>query len=45
LSRKKTKKAVKKIVVAEVRRVPSAFDDDMIVEPSHKGFSLACGLT
>jgi hypothetical protein len=38
LCRKKTKKAVKKIVIAEVRRVPSAFDDDMIVEPSHKGF-------
>jgi hypothetical protein len=38
LSQKKTKKAVKKIVVAEVWRVPSAFDDDMIVEPSHKGF-------
>jgi hypothetical protein len=29
---------VKKIVVAEVRRVPSAFDNDMIIEPSHKGF-------
>jgi DNA-directed RNA polymerase subunit N (RpoN/RPB10) len=38
LSRKKTKKAVKKIAIAEVRSVPSAFDDDMIVEPSHKGF-------
>jgi uncharacterized protein YktA (UPF0223 family) len=38
LSRKKIKKAVKKVAVAEVRRVPSAFDDDMIVEPSHKGF-------
>jgi hypothetical protein len=40
LSRKKIKKAVKKVVVAEVRRVPSAFDDDMIVEPSRKGFFL-----
>jgi hypothetical protein len=38
LSRKKTKKAVKKIAIAEVQRVPSTFDDDMIVEPSHKGF-------
>jgi hypothetical protein len=38
LSRKKTKKAVKKIAIAEVQRVPSAFDDDMIVEPSRKGF-------
>jgi hypothetical protein len=38
LSRKKTKKDVKKIAIAEVRRVPSAFDDDIIVEPSHKGF-------
>jgi hypothetical protein len=37
LSRKKTKKAVKKIAVAEVRRVPSAFDDDLFVEPSRKG--------
>jgi hypothetical protein len=41
LSRKKTKKAVKKIAIAEVRHVPSAFDDDMIIEPSHKGF-LSC---
>jgi hypothetical protein len=38
LSRKKTKKAVKKITISEVRRVHSAFDDDIIVEPSHKGF-------
>jgi hypothetical protein len=38
LSRKKTKKAVKKFTIAEVLRVPSAFDDDIIVEPSHKGF-------
>jgi hypothetical protein len=38
LSRKKTKKAVKKIAIAEVMRVPSAFDDDIIIEPSHKGF-------
>jgi hypothetical protein len=29
---------VKKVAIAEVRRVPSAFDDDIIVEPSHKGF-------
>jgi hypothetical protein len=39
LSRKKIKKAVKKVAVAEVRRVPSAFDDDMIIQPSHKGYS------
>jgi hypothetical protein len=38
LSRKKTKKVVKKITIAEVRRVPSDFDDDIIIEPSHKGF-------
>jgi hypothetical protein len=38
LSRKKTKKAVKKITIAEVWRVPSAFDDGIIVKPSHKGF-------
>jgi hypothetical protein len=38
LSRKKIKKAVKKIAITEVRRVPSSFDDDMIFEPSHKGF-------
>jgi hypothetical protein len=38
LSRKKTKKAVKKITIAEVWRVPSACDDDIIDEPSTKGF-------
>jgi hypothetical protein len=38
LSRKKTKKAIKKIVVAEVWHVRSTFDDDMIIKPSHKGF-------
>jgi hypothetical protein len=38
LGRKKIKTTVKKVVVAEVRRVPSAFDDDMIAEPSRKGF-------
>jgi hypothetical protein len=38
MSRKKAKKVVKKIVVAEVRRVPSAFDNDLFVEPSQKGF-------
>jgi hypothetical protein len=37
LSRKKMKKAVKKIATAEVRRVPSAFDD-IVAEPSRKGF-------
>jgi hypothetical protein len=39
MSRKKSKKSIKKIVVAEVRRVPSIFDDDVFAEPSHKGFS------
>jgi hypothetical protein len=38
LSRKKTKKAVNKITIDEVRRVPPAFDDDIIIELSHKGF-------
>jgi uncharacterized protein YktA (UPF0223 family) len=38
LSRKKTKKVVKKITIVEVRHVPSVFDDDIIIEPSHKGF-------
>jgi hypothetical protein len=38
MSRKKAKKAVKKIVAAEVQRVPSAFDDDLFAEPSQKGF-------
>jgi hypothetical protein len=38
LSRKKTKDVVKKIVVADVRCVPSAFDDGMIVKPSQKSF-------
>jgi hypothetical protein len=36
---KKAKKAVKKIVSSEVRRVPSAFDDDFLMEPGQKGFS------
>jgi hypothetical protein len=34
LSQKKAKKVVKKIAVAEVRRVPSAFDDDIFTGPS-----------
>jgi hypothetical protein len=38
LGKKKIKTAMKKVDVAEVRRVPSAFDDDMIIEPSCKGF-------
>jgi hypothetical protein len=38
LSQKEAKKAVKKIAAAEVRRVPSAFDDDIFTEPSQKGF-------
>jgi hypothetical protein len=32
MSHKKSKKAVKKVVSAEVRRVPSAFDDNLFVE-------------
>jgi hypothetical protein len=39
MSRKKSKKAVKKVVSSEVRRVPSAFDDNPFMEPvSQKGF-------
>jgi hypothetical protein len=38
MSRKKPKKAVKKVVSSEVRWVPSSFDDDRFVEPSQKGF-------
>jgi hypothetical protein len=37
MSRKKAKKAVKKIIAAEVRQVPSAFDDDIFAEPSQNG--------
>jgi hypothetical protein len=37
MSRKKAKKAVKKIVSTEVRRVPSAFDNDLFTEPGQKG--------
>jgi hypothetical protein len=38
MSHKKSKKAVKKVVSSGVRRVPSAFDDDLFVEPiSQKG--------
>jgi hypothetical protein len=32
MSRKKSKKAVKKVVSSGVRRVPSAFDDNLFVE-------------
>jgi hypothetical protein len=39
MGQKKAKKAVKKLVVAEVRRVPSAFDDDIFAEPGQQGFS------
>jgi hypothetical protein len=39
MSRKKLKKAVKKVSSVGVRRVPSAFDDDAFVEAdSRKGF-------
>jgi hypothetical protein len=38
MSRKKSKNAVKKVVFSEVRRVPSAFDDNLFMEPaSQKG--------
>jgi hypothetical protein len=38
MSRKKSKKAVKKVVSSEVRWVPSAFDDNPFMEPvSQKG--------
>jgi hypothetical protein len=38
MSRKKLKKAVKKVSSSGVRRVPSAFDDDLFVEAgSQKG--------
>jgi hypothetical protein len=36
---------MKKIAIAEVRRVPSAFDDDIIVEPVTKVLPLSYGLT
>jgi hypothetical protein len=40
MSRKKAKEAVrKKVAIAEVRRVPAAFDDDFSVELAQKGFS------
>jgi hypothetical protein len=39
LSRKKTKKAVKKVATTEVHHVPAAFDDEIFEEPSQKGFS------
>jgi hypothetical protein len=37
ISWKKAKKVVKKVVSTEVRRVPSAFDDDLFMEPGQKG--------
>jgi hypothetical protein len=37
MSRKKANKAVKKVVSSEIWRVPSAFDDDLCMEPSQKG--------
>jgi hypothetical protein len=39
MSQKKSKKVVKKIVAAEVRRVPSILDDDVFAGPNQKGFS------
>jgi hypothetical protein len=38
LGQKKIKTTVKRIVFAEIRRVPSSFDDDMVAEPGPKGF-------
>jgi hypothetical protein len=40
MSRMKAKKAIKKVIATEVRRVPYAFDDDIFTEPSQKGFRL-----
>jgi hypothetical protein len=37
MSRKKAKKAVKKVVSSEVRRVPSASDDDLFMDSIQKG--------
>jgi hypothetical protein len=37
MSRKKSKKAVKKVVASGVRGVPSTFDDDLFTEPTQKG--------
>jgi hypothetical protein len=34
MSRRKAKKAIKKIVATEVRRVPSTYDDDLFTEPN-----------
>jgi hypothetical protein len=39
MRQKKSKKAIKKIVAAKIRRVPSILDDDVFVGPSQKGFS------
>jgi hypothetical protein len=35
---RKIRKSIKKVAAAELRRIPSAFDDDMIIEPSYKCF-------
>jgi hypothetical protein len=37
LAQMSRKKAIKKVVSSEVRRVPFAFDDDLFVESSQKG--------
>jgi hypothetical protein len=37
MSRNKTKKDIKKIATTEIRRVPSAFNDDLFAKPSQKG--------
>jgi hypothetical protein len=44
MSRKKLKKAVKKVASSGVRRVPSAFDDDPLVEAASQKGSYFCPL-
>jgi hypothetical protein len=44
MSRKKLKKAVKKVSSSRVRRVPSAFDDDLFVEADSQKGSCFCTL-
>jgi hypothetical protein len=34
MSRKKSKNSVKKVVSSKVQRVPSAFDDNLFMEPA-----------
>jgi hypothetical protein len=39
MGQKKARKAIKKLVDVEVRRVASTFDDDIFAEPGQQGFS------